>query len=159
MKERRCSGSSGGRSIFNATPPPPPPPPTIIHSLSIIFPRRRCIRRYSPWWEHLRSLLFAPLLNAVIFMLFSHCLSKVIVMNISFLNAFMWFIVRASQGQSGATWRGILPFLFPCVLLMYLFWALSVSLGPAAHSYSLHRVVEITSPAPNARAIHHHTFH
>lgn len=150
MKERRCSWSSGGGSIFNAIPPP-----TIIHSLSIIFPRRRCIRRYSPWWEHLRSLLFAPLLDAVILprslVLFSHCLRS-LSWTFHFSIILYDLLLDALRGKEGSC-----P-LFSRVLLMSLFWALSVSLGPSAHSYSRHRVVEITSP-PNPRAIYDQTFH
>lgn len=63
------------------------------------------------------------------FLLLFLSLSKVIVMNISFFNHFMWFIVGGCQGQSGATWRGSLPFILLCFLLMYLFWAPSLSWG------------------------------
>lgn len=146
MKERRCSSSSDGRSIFNTSTPPHT---THNHSLSIIFPRRRCIRICPPPMgtfafpsvhSSFKCRHFASLFQAFL------PPSQVIVMNISFFNHFMWFIVSGCQGKVGPHEEGFCT-LFSCVLSVYLFWAPSVS----AHTYSHPRVGEITSLAKSPR--------
>lgn len=126
---------------------PAPPHTTHNHLLSIIFPRRRCIRSPPPMGTFAFPSVHSSF-NCSHFASLSHAFlppSQVIVMNISFFNHFMWFIVSGCQGQSGAT-EGFCT-LFSCVLSMYLFWAPSVS----AHTYSHPRVGEITSLAKSPR--------
>lgn len=125
MKERRCSSSSDGRSIFNTSTPHT----THNHSLSIIFPRRRCIRSPPPPMGTFAFPSVHSSFNCSHFASLSHAFlppSQVIVMNISFFNHFMWFIVSGCQGQSGATWRGILHFILLCFVNVFILGTVSV---------------------------------
>lgn len=106
---------------FNATPPP-----TTIHSLSIINHRRSCIIRYSPWWEHLGSLLFA-LLNAVISpALFSLSVCGHCNEHFNFQLFYMVYCLKLSGAKWGHKGRGILSISLLCFVNVFNLGAVSV---------------------------------